>query len=397
MTEQVLYHHRTRGRSVEGVHIRSVAAALRGLDFKVDILSLPGADPEAPEVPASTKSQGLLSRLLSALASRAPEWLFELSELLYNLLAWWRLRGCLRLHGPVWIYERYSLFLFAGVWLANRRGVPIVLEVNDSAVMPRVRPLLMRALARRIEKWVFNHCDGLVFVSSAFRDQVLAAHGSLARTIISPNAADISRFDPAVIDRHAIRRRLGIDDKLVCGYLGAFIEWHGIHRFVDEAAPQLAERADIALLLVGDGKTRAQVEASLQRHGVASHAVLTGAVPHDQVPDLLAAMDISVLPDSNTYGSPMKLFELMAMGVPVIAPDYGPIAEVIEDGVTGWLFPRGNMQRCLEILLALTPAQIRQVGDQARQYILAHRQWRNNATQLVDLFRQIEADRKRSE
>lgn len=396
MTEQVLYHHRTRGRSVEGVHIRSIAAALRELGFRVDILSLPGADPEAPDAPASSRPQGLLSRLLSTLASRAPEWLFELSELLYNLLAWWRLRSRLRRHDPVWIYERYSLFLFAGVWLAARRGVPIVLEVNDSAVMPRVRPLLMRALAERIEKWVFNHCDGLVFVSSAFRDQVLAAHGSLSTTIISPNAADISRFDPARTDRHATRRRLGMDDKLVCGYLGAFIEWHGIHRFIDEAAPQLAARADIALLLVGDGKTRAQVENSLQRHGVADHAVLTGAVPHDQVPELLAAMDISVLPDSNTYGSPMKLFELMAMGVPVVAPDYGPVAEVIEDGVTGWLFPRGNMQRCLEILLALTPAQIRQVGDQARQYILAHRQWRNNAMQLVDLFRQIEAERKRS-
>ena len=396
MTEQVLYHHRTRGRSVEGVHIRSIAAALRELGFRVDILSLPGADPEAPDAPASSRPQGLLSRLLSTLASRAPEWLFELSELLYNLLAWWRLRARLRRHDPVWIYERYSLFLFAGVWLAARRGVPIVLEVNDSAVMPRVRPLLMRALAERIEKWVFNHCDGLVFVSSAFRDQVLAAHGSLSTTIISPNAADISRFDPARTDRHATRRRLGIDDKLVCGYLGAFIEWHGIHRFIDEAAPQLAARADIALLLVGDGKTRAQVENSLQRHGVADHAVLTGAVPHDQVPELLAAMDISVLPDSNTYGSPMKLFELMAMGVPVVAPDYGSVAEVIEDSVTGWLFPRGNMQRCLEILLALTPAQIRQVGDQARQYILAHRQWRNNAMQLVDLFRQIEAERKRS-
>lgn len=396
MTEQVLYHHRTRGRSVEGVHIRSITAALRELGFRVDILSLPGADPEAPDAPVSAQPQGLVSRLLSALASRAPEWLFELSELLYNLVAWWRLRARLQRDDPAWIYERYSLFLFAGVWLARRRGVPIVLEVNDSAVMPRVRPLLMRALAQRIEKWVFNHCDGLVFVSSAFRDQVLAAHGSLSRTIISPNAADISRFDPARTDRHATRRRLGIDDKLVCGYLGAFIEWHGIHRFIDEAAPQLVERADIALLLVGDGKTRAQVEASLQYHGVADHAVLTGAVPHDQVPELLAAMDISVLPDSNTYGSPMKLFELMAMGVPVVAPDYGPVAEVIEDGVTGWLFPRGNIQRCLEILLALTPAQIRQVGDQARQYILAHRQWRNNAMQLVDLFRQVEADRMRS-
>lgn len=394
MTEKVLYHHRTRGRSVEGVHIRSVTAALRELGFAVDILSLPGADPEAPEPVTATRPPRLVPRLLSALASRAPEWLFELFELLYNLVAWWRLRTRLKQEDRIWIYERYSLFLFAGVLLARQRRVPIVLEVNDSAVMPRVRPLLMRALARRIERWVFNQCDGLVFVSSAFRDQVLAAHGTLSTVIISPNAADISRFDPARTDRHATRRRLGIDDKLVCGYLGAFIEWHGIHRFVDEAAPQLAERADIALLLVGDGKTRARVEASLQQHGVSDHAVLTGAVPHDQVPELLAAMDVSVLPDSNTYGSPMKLFELMAMGVPVVAPDYGPIAEVIEDGVTGWLFPQGNMQRCLEILLALTPARIDQVGGQARQYILEHRQWRNNAMQLVDLFRQIESGRK---
>jgi glycosyltransferase involved in cell wall biosynthesis len=260
-------------------------------------------------------------------------------------------------------------------------------------VMPRVRPLLLRALARRIERWVFNHCDGLVFVSTAFRDQVLAAHGLLSATIISPNAADISRFDPDRVDRSAVRRRLGIDDKLVCGYLGAFIEWHGIHRFIDEAAPQLAARKDIALLLVGDGKTRAQVEQSLSRHQVLDHAVLTGAVPHDQVPELLAAMDVSVLPDSNTYGSPMKLFELMAMGVPVVAPDYGPVAEVIEDGVTGWLFPRGDMQRCLEILLSLSPAQIRTVGDNARRYILQHRQWRNNAMQLVELYRQIAAVR----
>jgi glycosyltransferase involved in cell wall biosynthesis len=396
MTEKVLYHHRTRGRSVEGVHIRSVAGALRELGFAVEILSLPGADPEAPELPASGKPPGLLSRLLSGLASRAPEWLFELSELFYNLVAWWRLRARLKRDSSIWIYERYSLFLFAGVLLARQRGIPIVLEVNDSAVMPRVRPLLMRSLARRIERWVFNHCDGLVFVSSAFRDQVLAAHGTLSAVIISPNAADTSRFDPTRTDRHATRRRLGIDDKLVCGYLGAFIEWHGIHRFIDEAAPQLAKRDDIALLLVGDGKTRARVEASLQNHGVSNHAVFTGAVPHDQVPELLSAMDVSVLPDSNTYGSPMKLFELMAMGVPVVAPDYGPIAEVIEDGVTGWLFPRGDMQRCLEILLALAPDQIRQVGDQARRYILEHRQWRNNALQLAGLFRQIEADRKRS-
>lgn len=400
MTDKVLYHHRTRGRSVEGVHIRSVTAALRQLGFEVEILSLPGAHPEAPEETAAGRAAqppSRLSRLLSAVAARAPEWLFELFELLYNGVAWWRLRARLKREPDVWIYERYSLFLFAGVWLARRRGVPIVLEINDSAVMPRVRPLLMRGLARRIEAWVFTRCDGLVFVSSAFRDQVLAAHGHLAPSIVSPNAADIARFDPTRTDRRATRQRLGIDAGLVCGYLGAFIEWHGIHRFIDAAAPQLAARQDLRLLLVGDGKTRQQVEASLQRHGVSAQAVLTGAVPHAQVPELVAAMDVSVLPDSNTYGSPMKLFELMAMGVPVVAPDYGPIAEVIEHGVTGWLFPRGDMQACLQTLLALKPEEIREVGERARRYVIEHRQWRNNAQQLVELFQQIEAGKKRSD
>lgn len=400
MTAKVLYHHRTRGRSVEGVHIRSVTAALRQLGYQVDILSLPGAHPEAPEETAPRSAApppSRLSRLLSAVAARAPEWLFELFELLYNGVAWWRLRARLKREPGVWIYERYSLFLFAGVWLARRRGVPIVLEVNDSAVMPRVRPLLMRGLARRIEAWVFTRCDGLVFVSSAFRDQVLAAHGRLATCIVSPNAADITRFDPDKTDRRAIRQSLGVDGRLVCGYLGAFVEWHGIHRFIDAAAPQLSARQDLRLLLVGDGKTRKQVEASLQQHGVSPQAVLTGAVPHEQVPGLIAAMDVSVLPDSNTYGSPMKLFELMAMGVPVVAPDYGPIAEVIEHGVTGWLFPRGDMQACLHTLLALEPQAIREVGDRARRYVIEQRQWRNNAQQLVELFQQIEAEKKRTD
>jgi glycosyltransferase involved in cell wall biosynthesis len=394
MTDRILYHHRTRGRSVEGVHIRSVAGALREQGFIVDVLSPPGVDPDAPEPVSGQNERGILRRLPGALATRAPEWLFELAELLYNLISVWRLSGYLRHHPRVWIYERYSLFLWATVWMARRRGIPVVLEVNDSAVMPRVRPLLMQRLARRIERWVFNHCDGLVFVSTAFRDQVLAAHGSLSATIISPNAADSRRFDPARYDRDAIRRRLGIEGRLVCGYLGAFAEWHGIHRFIDEMAPQLAAHPDLLLLLVGDGKTRGRVEQSLDRHGVRHQAVLTCNVAHHQVAELVAAMDISVLPDSNTYGSPMKLFELMSMGVPVVAPDYGPVAEVIDDGRTGWLFPHGDMQRCLEVMLSLDVDEIRAVGKAAREYIIGERQWSNNAAQLIELYRSIVVSRQ---
>ena len=99
-------------------------------------------------------------------------------------------------------------------------------------------------------------------------------------------------------------------------------------------------------------------------------------------------MDYAVLPDSNHYGSPMKLFELMAMGVAVVAPDYDPVAEVISDGRTGWLFPRGATERCVERVLELTARtdECHRVGAAARDYIVRERQWRNNAEQLLTLL-----------
>ena len=99
-------------------------------------------------------------------------------------------------------------------------------------------------------------------------------------------------------------------------------------------------------------------------------------------------MDYAFLPDSNEYGSPMKLFELMAMGVAVVAPDYDPVAEVIADGATGWLFPRKRLDACVDRVLALAdnPGERERVGAAARAYIERERRWRNNAEQLLSLL-----------
>jgi glycosyltransferase involved in cell wall biosynthesis len=99
-------------------------------------------------------------------------------------------------------------------------------------------------------------------------------------------------------------------------------------------------------------------------------------------------MDYAVLPDSNHYGSPVKLFEFMAMGVAMVAPDYAPVAEVVDDGRTGWLFPQRQLQACVQRVLELAalPGERRRVGDAAHDYIVRERQWRNNAEQLLGLL-----------
>ncbi|MBN8924803.1 MAG: glycosyltransferase WbuB [Rhodanobacter sp. 68-29] len=383
---RILYHHRTRGRDVEGVHIRGVVGGLRELGHEVRVLSFPGADPEQeqPTGPAQPSRQGRLG----ALVSRMPGVLFEMLELGYNLVTAVRMRRVFAQFKPQLVYERYSLFLCATVWLARRRGIPVILEINDSALVERVRPLRLKSLARRIERWCLRNATGLVFISSYFRNQAETAYGDIAPSVVSPNAADLTRFDPARHDRERLRAERGVAGRVVCGYVGAFVHWHGVNGFVEAVAARLAETPELVLVLVGDGRSLPEVRALVQAHGLADRILLPGRVPHNEIPAWIACMDYAVLPDSNHYGSPVKLFEFMAMGVAMVAPDYAPVAEVVSDGRTGWLFPQRQLQACVQRVLELAtqPEERRHVGAAARDYIVRERQWRNNAEQLLGLL-----------
>lgn len=382
---RILYHHRTRGRHVEGVHIRGIVHALRELGHQVTVMSFPGADPEHEPAPAAQAATG--SGRLAGAVARLPGVLFEIFELGYNLVTLVRMGRTIRRLKPQLIYERYSLFLFVTIWLARRHRIPLVLEINDSALVERVRPLRMKGLARRIESWCLRNCTGLVFISSYFREQAEAAYPQIAPSVISPNAADLARFDPGLFDREQLREQRGLAGRVVCGHIGVFARWHGVDGFVDAISQRLAEAPDLALVLVGDGRTLPAVRELVASRGLSDRVLLPGRVAHDEIASWIACMDYAVLPDSNQYGSPMKLFEQMAMGVAVVAPDYAPVAEVIDDGRTGWLFPRRQTDVCVQRVLDLavqTEERLR-VGVAARDYIARERQWRNNAEQLLTL------------
>jgi glycosyltransferase involved in cell wall biosynthesis len=346
-------------------------------------MSFPGADPEH-EATSRAGGRGRLGGLIA----RLPGVLFECLELGYNLVTLWRMSAAIRRLRPQLIYERYSLFLFATVWLARRHRIPLVLEINDSALVRRVRPLRLKQQARRIERWCLRHCTGLVFISNYFREQAQAAYGAIAASVISPNAADLTRFDPALYDPAQLRAERGLTGRIVCGHIGVFAQWHGVDAFVEAIAARLAEVPQLALVFVGDGRTLPAVRALVAERGLADRVLLPGRVAHDEIAGWIACMDYAVLPDSNHYGSPMKLFEFMGMGVAVVAPDYAPVVEVIADGHTGWLFPHGQTEICVQRVLdlAMREDERRRIGSAARDYIVRERQWRNNAEQLLTLM-----------
>lgn len=387
--KRVLYHHRTQGKAVEGIHIRGIADALRAQGATVDIISLPGADPYAtPKAMSPTRQATWWMRLVS----RLPQPFFELAELAYNVVAGVRVARYLRAHEDVeFIYERYSLFMFAPLWVARRRKVPMILEINDSAVVARVRPLFFQRVAAAIERWVFRHADGLVFVSRTFLDRAVEAHGAIAPAIVTPNAANIDKFSFTPAQRDAARDRWQLGDAVVCGYLGAFVPWHAIDRFVHRIADRLAQAPHLKLLLVGDGATFPALQEFVAERGLDGQVILTGRVAHDAVPGLLAAMDMAILPSAGDYTSPVKLFEFMACEVPPVAPDFAPIQEVLVENSTGWMFPADDLDAAVDAVLERSrdADALRRVGRAARAYIAEHRQWGNNTAQLVQFVRSL--------
>lgn len=387
-----LYHHRTQGLNVEGVHIRSICNALVKLGHKVRLISVTSTEDDYLKNPTTSAKVNPNKKpsLLKTMAKKLPEPIFELLELGYNVYAFFRLWRVILQDRPERIYERYSLFLFSTLLLGKLYSIPVVYEINDSSQLVRLRPLFFKRFASFIEKKIFLNADGLVFVSQKLKEIILNAYPEVdSANIVSPNASnkDVFYFDQD--KKQAVKQQLKVEDQVVCGFIGCFAPWHGVDQLMRKIAPQLKLHPRLTLLLIGDGATLPIVKTICQDYKLDNQVIITGNVPHGEIINYVRAMDFSVLPSSNEYGSPMKMFELMGAGVPLVAADYPPISEIMEDGKDGWIFPRGDMDACIAKLFDIydRSEDIINAASAAEEKIHTKHQWANNANDLENLFK----------
>jgi glycosyltransferase involved in cell wall biosynthesis len=386
----ILYHHRTAGDRVEAVHILGIVRALRAMGHTVEISSPPGCDPERKAADPQRQEgraprEGALRGRLKRFARKAPPWVFEAAELGYNAYSLFdMLRRRFSTGRPEMILERATSNSFAPTWLAGWWNIPIVQEVNVTTRIGRLRPLVLRGTTQRIERWVARRATLIVTVSRAFERMLLDDGFPAEKMLVCQNAIDPAEFDPEAVKPAA--RPAGMETAFIAGYVGAFVPWHRVDMMV-ESARELAPRYPrLRWLLVGDGVERPRIEKLLADCGLTDKFWLPGAVKHSLIPSYLMAMDAAVMPHSNLFGSPMKLFEYMAMGRPVVMPDVPPIAEVVEDGVNGMLFRAEDAAALGGALAKLVEDEAfrRRLGARARQDALERHTWSANARRLLE-------------
>ncbi len=325
---KILFHHRIASKDGQYVHMSELIRALRSLGHEVVIVG-----PEIME-----EEYGGVAGAVDWLKRHVPSFIYELLEFGYNLPALFRILGAIRRHSPDVVYERYNLNFIAGVLAARLTRLPLLLEVNAPLFMERSRydGLACRPLARWTERFSWKNATHLFPVTRVLSEIIADTGVPQERMTVIHNGICRSDWEQAP-SRIEAKRALGLENALVLGFSGFVREWHGMERVLDYMAREETRR-DVHLLLVGDGPVRSSLEQRAKRLGLSERFTITGYVDHEDVRRYVCAFDVALQPDVVEYASPLKIFEYMAAGCAILAPDRRNIREIVRHESEALLF-----------------------------------------------------------
>lgn len=369
----ILYHHRTRSRDGQSVHIDEMIVALRAIGHLVIVV-----EPRRVDATSVTMERRFL-----------PRFAYELAELIYSVIEFVKLVVSVIRFQPDALYERANLYMLSGVWTAKLFRLPYILEVNAPLAMERKRNggLSWPRLAAWSERACWSAASVILPVTAALADEVIRQGASSARFAVIPNGINPEIFVP--ISSELAKASLGLSSKPVLGFVGYVRDWHGLDRIVS----LMAERPALSmtnLLIVGDGPARSELLRQAEQLGIGDRLHFTGIVERGALPEIISAFDVALQPEVTAYASPLKLFEYMALGRAIVAPARSNILEVLEDGVDGVLFPPGDnwaLADALERLIVDPELRIRLGTAAARKIVAFDMTWRGNARRVVSIIR----------
>jgi glycosyltransferase involved in cell wall biosynthesis len=297
------------------------------------------------------------------------------------------------------VYERNGIYKFGAAMACKRLRLPYVLyfeadDVLEHDFMGKPITGLLRCRAKGALRYNLRAADCIICVSKAGKHHLTRAWSVPAeKIVVLPNAVDVHRFQPDAKARAEVRASLGVnDDRPLVIFVGNFYKWHDVTILLEAFAQVSAASPNARLVLVGDGDEREAMMQHATDLGLGQAVWFTGLVAHTEVPRLLAAADVAVVPyppmEVDLWLSPLKLFEYMSSGIGVIASDVGQLTEVIQDGNNGLLVPPGDISALVTALQKLIgdPFLRARLARRAREDAVRKHSWDFYLSHLEGLF-----------
>ena len=373
---KILYHHRIASKDGQYVHVESIINEFKKQGHDVVIV--------APGV-AENSDFGSDGGWVSNLREKLPGWVSEFLEFSYAFYAFFKLCVAIIKYKPDVIYERYNLFLPAGIWAKKLFGLPFQLEVNSPLYDERLKygGLSLSGLAKWTEYYTWRNADRVLPVTHVLAKYIRDANVPDDKIKVIPNGVDVSVFTP----QNHTNREDRFKDKIVVGFVGFCREWHQLDKVIHLLSGM--SQKNIHFLVVGDGPVIAELNSTAKKLAFENSFSTTGLVPREEMPYWLDQIDIALQPAVTPWASPLKLIEYMAKGLAIVATDSENIRELLEDGHNALLFSEDSIEemiKCIQVLITNTELRTKIRDGAAKSVSENQLTWQKNAQLITEWF-----------
>lgn len=275
---------------------------------------------------------------------------------------------------------------FAALSAARRLGLPAIYEVRGLWELTRMsrdpgyEKSELFALTAQLEADACRQADQVVTITGALRDLMVERGVPHSKITVVPNGVDTNRFVPTPRDVQ-LARELGVDGKVVVGYVGSILDYEGIDTLLQATAQLKARRKDFHVLVVGDGAAFDQCRSLSGALGVSEMVTFTGRIPHHEVERYYSLVDVAPFPRKPLpvceAVSPLKPFEAMAAGKVPVVSSVAALTEIVSDNHNGLVFDKGDVSSLADVLeRAIRDDVLRdRLGEAARDWVVRERDW----------------------
>ncbi len=289
----------------------------------------------------------------------------------------------------------------AAIRAGRRHRLPVVYECRafweDAAVDhgTTTEGSLRYRLTRALETHVFKNAAAVTTICEGLKQDIIGRGLPQNKITVIPNAVDIKRFSMNRGPDAELKRSLGLESRVVLGFIGSFYAYEGLPLLLEALSLILPHHPEVRLLLVGGGPQEQALHRQSERMKLSDHVIFTGRVPHDQVQKYYDLVDIFVYPRLSMrlteLVTPLKPLEAMAQGKLVLASDVGGHRELINHEETGRLFQAGSPKALAEEVLSIISSRDLwpEMITRARNFVVNQRNWETSVQKYTLIYEQL--------